>query len=95
MIFRHSRYTNTQMYDRNGVSTFKIRPYASFSLEDCDSYIWEESSTLDSLAFDYYGDSQLWWVIADTNIATVDPFNIPCGTEILIPSRKWVLELYG
>ena len=95
MIYRSSRYTHTQVYNRDGNTIFKKREYASFNMDDCKVHIWDESCTLDGLAYEYYGDSQLWWVIADANFTSYDPFSIPYGSEVLIPDREKVLELYG
>lgn len=49
-----------------------------------------ESTRLGHLARDRYDDPALWWVIADVNDIT-DPFNLPLGEEIRVPSRDRVL----
>lgn len=46
----------------------------------------EVGDELDLLASDFGGKSRLWWVIADLN-EVVDPFSIPVGTKLVIPSE--------
>jgi nucleoid-associated protein YgaU len=48
-------------------------------------YTWydiEELDRLDLIAFEYLGDSRLWWVIADLN------FDLIKDTQILHPGVK-------
>ena len=51
---------------------------------------------LDLLAFDYYGDSQLWWIISKANPDKVkrDSFFINPGLQIRIPSQSNVSAIY-
>jgi phage tail protein X len=43
---------------------------------------------LDSLAYKYYGDSELWWIISCGNPGVVrrDSFFMPVGLQIRIPA---------
>lgn len=60
--------------------------YPSFEVKNTDNYI---NSTLgdrcDNVAFDYYEDQRLWWVIARANKLPVGSFQIPPGFRIRIP----------
>ena len=40
---------------------------------------------LDNLAFQYYEDATLWWIIARANNIGKGNFNVPIGTQIRIP----------
>ena len=40
---------------------------------------------LDNLAFKYYEDARLWWIIARANNIGKGNFNVPIGTQIRIP----------
>lgn len=40
---------------------------------------------LDSLAFEYYGNPWLWWVLARANPEVIFPDDIPVGTQLRIP----------
>lgn len=50
-------------------------------------------NTLWKLAFDYYGDSKLWWVIADVN-EILNPFVLEVGTDILIPDYEVIKTVF-
>ena len=44
-----------------------------------------EENALDLVALKLYNDESLWWIIAEaSNIA--DPYNVPAGTVLRIPS---------
>lgn len=49
----------------------------------------EENDTMESLAFQYYGSSKLWWIVADAN-ALVDPLSLTAGTKIRIVKRQFL-----
>jgi len=67
-------------------------PYEEFgeSNPDADAYleqyVFTAGDTISGLAHRFYGDSQLWRVIADRN-RLVDVRQIPPGTVLLIPPR--------
>ena len=46
--------------------------------------ISQEGDRLDNLAFQFYGDSSLWWYIAKAN--DLKTMNIPAGTSFRIPN---------
>ncbi len=52
------------------------------------------SDTLDKIAWEYYNDEKLWWVIAEYNDITF-PFELQAGKTLIIPSyetlRKYIL----
>ena len=54
-------------------------------LNDDIHLISTEGDRLDTLAFEFYGDSHLWWYLAKANKLT--DMNIPAGTKLTIPSR--------
>jgi hypothetical protein len=45
---------------------------------------------LDLIAFDYYGDVDLWWVIALANGIDLIPTEVTIGLKIRIPDKKYV-----
>ncbi len=47
---------------------------------------------LSDIAFDHYGDSKYWWVIADVN-NIMDPFTLTPNTNLIIPDLDWVKTL--
>ena len=81
-----SRYNETKKI--RGRNSEKIRYsttiYQKVEEKNDDMYfIAQEGDRCDNLAFRFYGDSTLWWFIAQTNNLTTN--NIPAGTSIRIP----------
>ena len=61
------------------------------SVNQGDDYyiIVGEGDRLDNIAFDFYGDPKLWWVIASENNLPGDSLYIPgpdCGKQLKIPA---------
>jgi len=53
---------------------------------DNDYYITiTEGDRLDNLAYSFYGDGTLWWVIASANNLPGDSLYVSPGTQIRIP----------
>ena len=48
-------------------------------------HIVKQHESLDTIALKYYNNPLYWWVIADVN-SIRDPFNLPVGKELSIPS---------
>lgn len=64
---------------------------------DNDIYVKVTSdyvNRLDKVAYDYYNNVSLWWVIAQaSNIR--NPFNIPEGTLLRIPPMSTLFRIRG
>jgi hypothetical protein len=68
------RYLSTVMPTTIQVdSTFSITHYAG------------ENDRLDSLAYRYYNNAMLWWVIAKANSLVNGTITVKPGTKLLIP----------
>lgn len=70
--------------------------YATFQFPDIpkkqsDIYLrTDETDRLDLLAYDYYNDTRLWWIIATANPGIGrGTFSIPAGTFLRIPDLTW------
>ena len=76
---------------------YKGKQYPNIPLSESDVYvITTVGDRLDSLAYSYYGDSTLWWVIASANNNATKGalFPVP-GTQLRIPTNvNSVLNLY-
>ena len=48
-------------------------------------HLVSEDETLSDIAYNEYGNSKLWWVIADVN-NIIDPFLMEVGTSLIIPN---------
>ena len=63
------RYKNTPVRkDKNGVRYYRPTIVPNIPITDGDQYVFPfDGDRLDSLAQRYYGDSNLWWIIAKAN----------------------------
>lgn len=60
--------------------------------EDDIEYTVQSFDRIDNLAQRFYGDPQLWWVIALANDLRLLPNQLNCGIRIRIPSPAFVQE---
>lgn len=87
------------MANRYTYSTLQIEPstkkkylgstiYPKIKASDNDLYIISEvTDRLDLLAYKYYGDRTLWWVIAVANNINDASFYVKEGIQLRIPSN--------
>ena len=60
--------------------------YPKFEARETDIYIISRAGDrLDNLAFEYYQDAGLWWVIARANNIGKGTLNVPVGIQVRIP----------
>jgi hypothetical protein len=85
-----SRYDNkTILYTQQKVPYIKGKFYPNIPLSESDIYvITTVGDRLDYLAYTYYKDSEMWWVIssANNNITKGSLFPVP-GTQLRIPQN--------
>ena len=94
-----NRYDNpTIEYTSQGKRFYKQKFYPNIPLSETDDYIITTiGDRLDSLAYSYYNDSTLWWIIAiaNNNITKGTLFPEP-GTQLRIPTNiNAVVSLYN
>ena len=84
-----SRYQNNEVKVTNdGRSVYRSKIYPSIPLRDDDIYVATETGDrLDTLAYQYYNDSNLWWIIAAANNLHNAPFGLKDGTILRIPQN--------
>ena len=77
---------------------YKNIEYPSIPVDITDVYIISRyGDRLDSMAFDFYNDSELWWIISRANPEKIsrDSFFITPGKQIRIPQNiNSILEKY-
>ena len=86
-----SRYSNTKTTrksllpkQKNNVLSYETTLYQRIHETNGDLHVIStEGDRLDNLAFQFYGDSSLWWYIAKANNLTA--MNIPAGKSLVIP----------
>ena len=91
------RYSNTNTkIDRAGHRVYTTTLYPPIPIENSDQFISAKQGTrIDNLAFQYYGDNSLWWIIAKANgikgrviINTGELIRIPTNTNKIIRKFK-------
>ena len=84
-----SRYQNIQItkYQDKGDQYYLNNIYPEIPLSENDNYVIATlGDRLDLLAFDFYGDTSFWWVIASANALTGDSLYLEPGLQIRIPN---------
>jgi hypothetical protein len=83
-----NRYSNNLSGKRwDGKEVYKTTIYPPVPLSDSDIYITaSETESLDTLAFKYYNDSTLWWIIANINNIGKGRLSIEPGLQLRIPT---------
>jgi hypothetical protein len=84
-----SRYSNTEIKKIfDGRIVYRPKIYPNIPLRDDDIYVATETGErLDTLAFDFYSDSNLWWIIASANNIHGAKFGFDDGTILRIPQN--------
>jgi hypothetical protein len=84
-----SRYENNEIKNTfDGKQVYRSRIYPNITLRDDDVYIMTETGDrLDTLAYQYFKDATLWWIIASANNIHDAPLGIKDGTILRIPSN--------
>ncbi len=68
----------------NGQLSLDRQPYQYRPSSKDRTHIIVEGERLDTIAFKYYDNSTLWYILADVN-GIINPFDLTIGDEILIP----------
>lgn len=92
----NSRYKNVRRLkdDVTGKVYHETVPQWTITQSEEDQYTVVTNITkdrLDIIANEYYGTPRYWWIIAQANYI-IDPFDVPVGTQLRIPS---IISLYN
>lgn len=84
-----SRYQNNKVQKlKDGRQVYRTKIYPNIPLTDTDMYIVsQEGDRLDTLAYQYYGDQSLWWIIATANNIHDASFAVEDGTILRVPQN--------
>jgi hypothetical protein len=85
----NSRYeTSLTKKTFDGKTVYRPKIYPNIPLRDDDIYVATETGDrLDTLAYDFYDDSKLWWIIAAANNIHNAVFGFEDGTILRIPQN--------
>lgn len=82
---RYERFL-TFIKDSDGSNRYESIRYPSFPARETDQYIvTKELDRLDILAYEFYNDTEKWWIIARANNLPPGTFRIPAGSRLRIP----------
>lgn len=85
-MYRYENILETK--DNTGERYYRNNIYPDISASETDLYVITVlGDRLDLLAFNYYGDESLWWIIASANALTGDSLYLEPGAQIRIPSN--------
>ena len=85
-----SRYefTGIKVDKDTGNRVLKPTLYPEIKVEDGDQFIYPiDGDRFETLAFRYYGDTSLWWVIARANDVRDGSYSLQPDEKIRIPSN--------
>ena len=82
-----SRYDNNKVKKLNdGRRVYRSKIYPNIPKKDTDIYVVTQGGDrLDTLAYQFYKDSALWWVIAEANNLRDGRFALDPNKELRIP----------
>jgi phage tail protein X len=104
-IFKGSRYEYVPVYQHyNGpdasdykknipqtmIPTIRRRPLDNFDFSQAITHVYQNGDRIDLLAYKYYGDPSMWWVILDANPQYLHPLEIPSGARLIIPPMNYM-----
>ena len=79
-----SRYQNTRIERKKNKSYYKTTIFDKVPKQDSDIYVITQfGDRLDLLAYQFYGDSSLWWYIARAN--DLNTLIVPENIQLRIP----------
>jgi hypothetical protein len=83
------RYGSTQIIPRwDGKRVYITTSYPIIEPQDSDAIIISsDADYLDSLAYTYYNDPTLWWIIALANNLGKGRLSVPPGIQLRIPTN--------
>jgi len=87
------RYQFTPVYKRwDGKNVYRTTYYPDIPESYDDFYIIaSEADYLDSIAKKYYGDENLWWIIAKANNLPGYQLSVQVGKQIRIPANVSII----
>ena len=82
------RFTGIKIDKNTGNRVQKTTLYPEIKIEDGDQFIYPlDGDRMESIAYRFYGDSTLWWIIAKANSIRDGSFGLKPDEKIRIPSN--------
>jgi len=91
---RYDGVVNKMRYQGTRKLRYETNLYPDFPPRVTDYYIITKSlDRMDLIAYDYYNDETMWWVIQRANNLPLGTLSIPPGTQVRIPYPLPIYEL--
>ena len=89
-----SPYKDTEFKINGTLDLLTISPIPAFYDDKLYTIEPQYNHRPDLLAYDYYGNKDLWWVFGQRNLDTIEDFiyDIATGTSIYLPSPSRVKD---
>ena len=72
----------------DGKRYFGTKLYPTIPISPTDFYVvTNDTDSLDNLAFKYYKNPTLWWVLAHANNIGKGRMSVPAGIQLRVPSN--------
>ena len=87
------RYQYTKIKkNKFGEQVYKSTLYPHIKKNEDDLYIRTvDGDRLDNLAYEYYKDPSLWWILARANKIGLGSLNVKAGKQIRIPENPQII----
>jgi hypothetical protein len=93
-VSKRSRLRFKDFVEVDGVGFWDLDALPTIAISADDFYYTVNSQDrIDTIATRFYGDPNLWWVIAVANDLEILPTDLQVGANIRIPSRQYVSEV--
>ena len=80
-LLKTRNLTNARLIETSLIKPLTVEERKKYSTR---TIIWQKNTRLFKLAFEFYGDSKLWWIIGWFNQKPTDA-HFSVGDEVLIP----------
>ena len=83
-----SPYAKTSFRSDGALGILTIRPVSGYADDVLYTIEPQYNHRPDLLAYDLYGDKNLWWIFAQRNLDVIEDhiYDISTGTQIYLPS---------
>ena len=82
------RFTGIKIDKDTGNRVMKTTLYPEIKIDNGDRFVYPiDGDRLENLAYRYYGDSSLWWIIAKANGIRDGSFGLKPDEKLRIPSN--------
>lgn len=92
MIYTDSRYATGTLFKafNQRKQDYDVTVFRTFPSNSAQYflYVWQESDRIDLVCKKFLNTAGAWWKVMDYNPEILNPFDIPVGTVLRIPSVR-------